>query len=461
MKKIENRPIKYILLGMLSILYLIVFFCISFPVYGLENKVNEYTNVLSDLQSDKEFNVDEYPNDPYDYSIKLVQIAESELKGLMLYVYNPCYQTKKYEATYVNLSKNVEGTSPSLYSLKLLSNEGAICKYLVENFKVSNFTYRYYNITSIYRPYDSEIDETYDPSVNNLGSIKHTGFEVGQLWCVYYLNDNLKYEMVRKDTVSIDIKIYSYLRYNNGFELMPTSCDSFFVAFSCDEYTIEHIYDADMVYSSHLVHERHQTGIDTKYTYEDEVLNASVYLSDKDTVTHTGNGLFARTYSWNRIQSTSEFMSTNDNILTSSQKSDLSNTQWVFNYLESEYSTTVSQSSYTYHYTETFDITILRLHFLSKGKVYNFGVISNIGDSTDDPFNTPGLDLDLSIISDWFEKIMQVVGIIILVVLLVAFAPLIANILNIIFTLLKWAFKLIITIISAPFKLFSRKKHKY
>lgn len=250
----ENKPIKYILLGILSILYLIVFFCINFPVHALENQVNEYTNVLEDLQRDKSFNVEDYPSISDDYSLKIIQIAETELNTIILYVYNPSYETKKYEAVYVSISQRESNGVPKLATLKLINSEGALCKYMITNEKVlTSQAYRYYDITAIYRPYDSLIDENYDTSLGL--SSKYVGYEVGQVWCAYYLNDVLTYEMITRETLDIDIKIYSYLRYNNGFELMPTSCDSFFVAFSCDEYTIEHIYDAHMVYSSRLVHE--------------------------------------------------------------------------------------------------------------------------------------------------------------------------------------------------------------
>lgn len=453
----ENKPIKYILLGILSILYLIVFFCINFPVHALENQVNEYTNVLEDLQRDKSFNVEDYPSISDDYSLKIIQIAETELNTIILYVYNPSYETKKYEAVYVSISQRESNGVPKLATLKLINSEGALCKYMITNEKVlTSQAYRYYDITAIYRPYDSLIDENYDTSLGL--SSKYVGYEVGQLWCAYYLNDVLTYEMTTRETLDIDIKICSYIRYlenDSGF-LGSTNCDAWFVGFSSDEYTIDHIYDTDLVYSSQDVFETHGIGADRNFSNIKS--NISLHISDVDNVVVKGSGLFSKTFEWARIQSVDEFIK-NEN-LDETKVNELSGTQWVFRFLETSYTRDNAELAYYERKTEITDVAILRLHFLSQGKVYNLGVVSNIVDGSDDPF-IENNDKDYPDIWKWVEEIMRVVGIIILVVLLVAFAPLIANILNIIFTLLMWAFKLIITIISAPFKLFSRKKHKY
>lgn len=48
-----------------------------------------YSNVLTDLMQDESFDTSAYPVNNSDYSISVIQIAESASKELLVYVYQP------------------------------------------------------------------------------------------------------------------------------------------------------------------------------------------------------------------------------------------------------------------------------------------------------------------------------------------------------------------------------------
>ena len=63
-------------------------------------------------------------------------------------------------------------------------------KYVVKDFHVSEEPYRYYNIVTLYRNFNPDIDE-----VTPGGVIENfeLGIGVGQQWCAYYLNNTIVY----------------------------------------------------------------------------------------------------------------------------------------------------------------------------------------------------------------------------------------------------------------------------
>jgi len=55
----------------------------------------DYTDALEDLQKDENFNVEEYPDNAKDYSIQVIQIAESTAGELFIYTYQPWWKPEK------------------------------------------------------------------------------------------------------------------------------------------------------------------------------------------------------------------------------------------------------------------------------------------------------------------------------------------------------------------------------
>lgn len=73
-RKQKYRKLLYMLLTLFLLVVTIVGGRGVFPVFAY---TSNYTSVLTDLQKDSNFNVDNYPYKADDYSIQVIQIAES------------------------------------------------------------------------------------------------------------------------------------------------------------------------------------------------------------------------------------------------------------------------------------------------------------------------------------------------------------------------------------------------
>ena len=82
-------------------------FCVFGNIHKKSLKVDaatiSYTDVLEDLQKDESFKVEDYPAKADDYSLQIIQIAESVNGELFIYVYQPCHDTKDLVATYISM----------------------------------------------------------------------------------------------------------------------------------------------------------------------------------------------------------------------------------------------------------------------------------------------------------------------------------------------------------------------
>ena len=145
-----------------------------------ESAEKEYTDVLTDLSKDKSFDTSYYPLNATDYSLKVIQIAEGTNKELFVYVYQPSADTKSLVAKSINISVTSEiEISPRNYMLKLINSSGTLYKYVVNDFTVSDDPARYYAIPSIFRNFDSSIDQQAD----NGNTVDEVPYEVARQWC--------------------------------------------------------------------------------------------------------------------------------------------------------------------------------------------------------------------------------------------------------------------------------------
>ena len=76
-------------------------------LYAVSN-ATKYTNVLYDLQTDENFDASQYEVDNTDYSLHVIQIAESNEKELFVYVYQPYTLDSNLKATSINISKGID-----------------------------------------------------------------------------------------------------------------------------------------------------------------------------------------------------------------------------------------------------------------------------------------------------------------------------------------------------------------
>ena len=119
-----------------------------------------YSNVLDDLKKDTSFNPDNYPLKTDDYSLQIIQLAESVDKELFVYVYQPSGQAKDFKASSINISTTInDEISYYNYKLERLNSSGVFYKYKVVGLTVKDESVRYYAISSIYRPFDESIDK--------------------------------------------------------------------------------------------------------------------------------------------------------------------------------------------------------------------------------------------------------------------------------------------------------------
>lgn len=378
MKRLYYKIIQGLVFSLVAILLFTggIGNCSAFSAFA---DTTSYTDVLSDLQKDDTFDISEYPDDPNDYSLQVIQIAESENGELFLYTYQPCQRTTYLVATEINMSFNETVDGTQLYKLELLSCSGTLCKYLVKGVKVSSDDVRYYNITSIYRDWIEGVDKK--PVGNSF--LSSASFSVNRLFIVRVENGVLKYIENSIQVIEIKTPYFNYLRYYDGFYLFQgdKSCDSHYIAFNTD-IDIDRIIEAEVSFSSQFTEFIGGLPVPShkKESYQ-------VKLSDIDTVTNTANGLRGVKHEWNRIETVKDFIKNED--LTKEVKDSIKNLKWIIRYYETPYNYFKDWSASSETYYTVSDVVLLRLTFDLNGKIYNLGAVCDKGYSGSDPGNNP------------------------------------------------------------------------
>lgn len=367
------------------------------------------SNILEDLQKDSSFTVSDYPDNLTDYTIKIIQIAEGKSGDLYIYTYQPSQKAKYLVATDINMSLTESANGIKHYGLKFINANGVFAKYLVTGFTVSKSEIRYYNITSIFRAWDSTIDA----GTGNDNTISGVSNKVGQLWLARTSNGTVNYSMTYTETIEVTNKFVGSVRYPNGVSWFTTgACDSHFVAFSTDK-RIDKLLEADLTFIA-KTYDKNIFG--TSYGKEEEITPPTLTYS---AVTGNNvNGLFAKTYTWNRIQSVSEFVSDKD--FDTAARAEISKQQWVLNFYETDYksgiggATAIVTGLFGMLIASTFssgtlvsDVTILRLGFETEGKTYNLGVVDNKQTGSDKPIGQPEKTGFFAFIGNCFAKIFN------------------------------------------------------
>ena len=470
----------------------------------------KYSNVLDDLKRDSTFNIANYPAINDDYSLKVIQVAESIDGELFVYVYQPAAKSKLLIANSINmaLSEKItnedtsytptgeefsgEGfggwadgghggggfrprpnslntvsavseptaTPTELYSLKLLSSQGVFAKYRVNSIKVSEDTKRYYNLTSIYRDWDITIDEEADND-NVIGKV---AFKVSQLWTATTTDEGVIYECKEIETVKLTSQMIGMRRYNDGFQFDGTkSCDSHYIAFTCD-HKIDKLISADVEFSTRT----YKTLAGSGTTYSARVPHR-VSLFNYQVAGNDGSGWFGKKEDWHRMTTVKEF--SREVELTADEKQTLSKYDWILNFYESEYKneaggkdvlisgllpfgfiwTIINACTTTGELV--FDVSLLRLEFKYDGQIYNLGVVSDVQTGTNKPTNNDKFDLfvwlaDKLGVPVWAAKAIFY-GIIILIVLAIAL-PVLSAFFPVVGQVLLWIVKGLGYIISSP-----------
>ena len=424
-----------------------------------ESKVT-YTNVLEDLQRDSSFYKENYPEKATDYSLQLIQLAESSDKELFVYVYQPSGQLKGLVASSINISTTInDAVSYHNYKLELLNADGVFFKYKVSDFVVKDDAVRYYAITSIYRKWD----KTIDPATGNDNTVTEVNYNVSKQYAFGAINGKPYVNCVDIDTIVVTDKFVGYVRYKDGFKFYVGACDSHFVAFNTDK-PIDKLLEADVYYTTQSYDWSSAPFVGVKETFGTKT-DEYAYLKYTDKVEHSGGGLFAGTYKWDRIQTIDDFVKgeNRENIyhgavldvktsskLTDEALTELKGKKWVLRFAETNYSLSgYSTTGSTFEsYTLVGDVTILRLKFETDGITYNLGVIDNKQTGGKDPSNETDIDISFNATG---KKILALIMLILAIVLL---APVLPYILKAIV----WIVMLPIKGIAALIKAIKRKR---
>lgn len=440
---------KWITAYLLAFCLLLSCFLYS-PLLVYADTQKEYSSVLTDLTKDSSFKIEDYPVKADDYSLNVVQVAESSGEELLVYVYQPSGGYGNLVASSINIS--TANLSFVNYKLNLCNHSSTLYKYVVENFVVSEDLTRSYEITSIYRPFNAVVDT----NTNNGNTINEVNYPVAKKWVFTTTETGTSVYCQDIETIEITDKYVGFVRYEDGdwWHLWGESaCDRHFVAFSTDR-RIDRLIEADIYFQSQ------ETWLYTDLTsfYDDwtfgDVKDEYAYL----TYTQKGNydnGHY--NYVWDRIQTVDDFVASvnisstyscgrfdleNISKITNEELSSLQENQWVLSFKETAYEINRSIHAHNSEATRVSNVTILRLQFETDSVVYNLGVIDNKQTGSEEPIN------DFS--TGFTSAFKTALALFLLIALLIMFP---------------WLFKVIWWVISAPFKIigwiikkFKRKK---
>lgn len=394
---------KRLFLAFLSIL--IAFFGVFVsPNFVYASESSAYTSALDDLQLDSSFDISNYPQISDDYSLHLITISESVDKELFVYVYQPCGNSRVLNATSINISQDTDfDLSFHNYNLSLISKNGTICKYKVLNFTFRDSLKRFYAISSIFRLYNKYLDSPSDYD----NSIDEVAFAVNKQFCFSSEEDDVYSSVVDIETIEITDKFVGYVEYPDGFYLYAAgSIDSYFVAFSTDK-SIDKLLEADVCYVQQVYTEAGSLFPEKNFSEKEK---KECYLKCDDIASVSGNGLFAPSFTWNRIERATDFLNNCGSSkvysgavfdvsygvkLTDEARSAIEKQDWVLRFAETQFFSTSYSSEIGIGYStleRTFvgEVTILRLKFVTEGVTYNLGVIDNKQTGSTKPVNSGG-----------------------------------------------------------------------
>ena len=355
---------------------------------------SSYSDALEDLSIDENFNLEDYPAVYNDYSLQVIQIAESTSGELFVYVYQPAANVRELTATTLRVS--TDRAIWNDYKLELLNQESVFQKYKVNGLKIAGSSVRYYDIAAIHRNWVRGIDDT----IGNENTVNEVVYEVSQLWTLFTVNGIVSYEMTKTDVVTITDKYVGFIRYSNGFKLYQDSCDSHFIAFSTD-YKIDNLSEADVSYSWHSVGIAYAFGNETTRN-EGKLTKADVTLTYDDIGGNRADGWWADTVKYHRIESASEFAE-NEGFDTET-KQELKQYQWVLRFVETAYIKSYDLTALTAEkYVRVSEVSILRLKFETDGVTYNLGVVDNKQTGSKNPI--------LEITSGFWEWLAGLLGV--------------------------------------------------
>lgn len=351
----------------------------------------QYTSVLEDLQENKKFDKNLYPDVANDYSLEVIQVAESKNNELFVYVYQPSNATKDLQATTINLSYTTDDSIDyHLYGLTLTSSDGVFDKYRVNGFEVSDAAQRYYKIASIMRPFEQDIDEK---PTDGAQTISEVAFSVKKSWIAMTVGTEVVYSESKIEVVEITDKYTGFIRYYGNDGLISSSWDnasdydSFFVAIKTDidmdDLLSAKVY-ADVV--KRTVVKGNAIGISWPVnTYNETHPEDEFLVSRSENNEFKTDGVFGTKHSFKLIETVNEF---NANSGTNISTSDY---DWIIRFFSAPMTSTdntflsFGETSFSNYIVS--NVSVIELTYSKNGDVYQMGVVDNKQTGSRDPVN--------------------------------------------------------------------------
>ncbi len=433
---------------------------INFGIFDTPN----YSSVVADLKSSGNFNTGKYPFKETDYKIEVIGISESKDYELFVYVYVPSADKKGIKATSINISTKHKDLDFDNHFLTLISSNGVFHKYKVNDFKVKFDTTRYYEISSIFRKYNSALGDTTSSSTNTTSEV---GFAVGKS---YKHTDNFSggYDVYIEDIdlIAITDRYVGFMRYpDGGFFTLTDAVDVHFIAFSTD-FKMDQLLDADLIYTATPVTIT-STVVD-KPSFGTPLVGEEVTVDFRENMTYDGTGWLSPSYAWKSIEKASDFLlseskgqqynlgifdATTTIELKAGAKADIESKDWVIRFAITDYryQENGAGTHSTTEYTAISDVSILRLAFKTDGVYYNMGVVDNKTSATP---NEPSNDTSKTkTVLELEEDIMNIIKIILLLIAIAILLPFLTPVVNILWTVAKFIINVVLWVVTLPFKL--------
>ncbi len=416
-RKLHKR--FFAVVAVMLILCSIILTCMGTGVTAFADG-KEDSSVMTDLFQDGTFNANDYPEKQGDYSLQVIQIAETKQGGLVVYVYQP---GAKLLATHISISTDEKKLTPNMYALTKVSSYGVFFKYGVDGLAVKNQDTRCYEIISIYRKWNADYDK---PAADGSGNtVNEVSYEVGQLWSADTAeNGEVRYYCEKKDVITVTGKLCGFIRYNRAMIGGTTvaspmhELDAHFVAFATDK-PIGELLEADIYYISEEVYkgfsqerweEEHgrELGAFELWSASEVTDKEKEHKVTVDSAQEGSNCFEERVYTdkqnqqikyfgyklhtFDRIQTVEEFK--NGEKLTGGTKEGLDGLSWVLRFVETpfNYPDMKDVDFLGYHWKSIFEswttvksVSIMRLKYRTEGRTYNLGVVDNMQTSSEKP----------------------------------------------------------------------------
>lgn len=443
-----------------------------------ESGATVYSNAINDLRQSTSFDESLFPELPSThkdfYALEVITIAESVNGELFVYVYQPGGDAANIRASHISIARSDRNANTAealaddvgtfkVYTLTYLNHSGQFYKYKVDDLRVWSEELRYYEISDILRPYNPSYGDK-DPGADN--TVSAVPYAVGKLFSFHgWIGDST---MLTTDIeyITVTEKYVGYIRYdganapffNNGYQ----SIDSHFVAFDTDK-PIDKLLEADVYYEtryfsgdlSPIYTVKPQGDLSSQYAYLDYEQSAEISVNN-------GFILKPTTYTRKRIQKTEDFLKQqypifefpgfdlkNDVEFKDDALEALARTKWVLNFVETEYylNAPIGSEVSSTRYTRVGNVKLLRLKFETDGKIYDLGVVDNMQTGSKDP----AAEVEQQ---DWWQKIMMVLMLLVLLWALTFLVGPIGFVFKIIWKGIKICFKFFVWLLSRPWAIF-------